>query len=156
MKFRISKDERSNAGKLLDVNTNNVHQYENGRVAVVGKITGRQAYWEGSLGTSVTFADAETEAWLLTQGINWKTHAAWVDAYNAEKGLNEAAINAEREKRQARAREELAIIQAAQTKFAVAVREGVMQFDGVPQIASVPDQPLRKWVSAWVLVEVSE
>jgi hypothetical protein len=156
MKFRIAKDAKNNAGKLLDVSESNVHQYENGRVSVTGRISGRNAPWEGSLGTSVTFADADTEAWLLTLGINWKAHGAWVDAYNEEKGKNEAEINAARERSRARAREELAIIQAAQTKFAVAVREGVMQFDGTPQIASVPNFPLRKWVSAWVLVEVSE
>jgi len=152
MKFRISKDERSNAGKLLDVT--HVVQFENGRVSVPGRISGRQATWEGSLGTSVTFADAEAEAWLLAQNINWKAHAAWLDITRAEREARAAKERADRERRQAEARKELAIIQAAQVKYATVVEHGMMTFDGTPQIASVPGEDGRKWVSAWVLVEV--
>jgi len=152
MKFRIANDAKNNAGKLLD--SVSVHQHENGRVSVTGRINGRQAPWEGSLGTSVIFADAEAEAWLLDQNIDWIRHGRWLDEQRTKLEEEQRIIDADRAKRHARAREELAIIQAAQTKFAVAVREGVMQFDGVPQIASVPGEAGRKWVSAWVLVEV--
>ena len=154
MKFRIAKDSKHNAGKLLEVTS--VHQFENGRVSVPGRINGRQATWEGSLGTSVNFADAEAEAWLLKQNIDWKKHSAWLDRMRAEDEANQAEVRAAREKRQAAARAELAIIDAAQRKFAIAVREGVMMFEGTPQIASVPGEDSRKWVQAWVLVEVPQ
>jgi len=152
MKFRISKDAKSNAGRILDVKS--VHQFENGRVGVTGRISGRMAHWEGSLGSTVNFDDAEAEAWLLTQGIDWKKHGAWLDTVNELQKQEEARQQADREKRQARAFEEMAIVRAAEAKFEVAVREGVMMFDPVPQIATVPNYPGRKWVQAWVLVEV--
>jgi hypothetical protein len=153
MKFRISRDAKSNAGKLLDALS--VHQFENGRVAVIGRINGRQATWEGSLGDSVTFVDAEAEEWLLHQNIDWIRHGAWLDRVRAEREEQAAKEKADRERRQADARKELAIIQAAQIKYATAVEHGYMTFDGTPQIASIPGEDGRKWVQAWVLVEVS-
>jgi hypothetical protein len=152
MKFRINKDAKNNASRLLD--SVNVHQYENGRVSVTGRISGRQAPWEGSLGTSVVFDDLEAEAWLLTQNIDWIRYGRWLDAARAEQAQRDAQAEEDRKRRQESTRQEMAIVRAAEQKFAVAVREGVMQFDPLPQIASVPGEDGRKWVQAWVLVEV--
>lgn len=152
MKFRISVDARSNAGKLVEVEKG-VHQYENGRVSITGYIKGRTAGWSGSLGTDVMPADEETRIWIAShEKIDQAAHARWLAEEEAQLLEQQAQRQADTARRRAEQAKDLRIIDKAQRDHAAEVKRGVMLFDGLPQIAKNTGEPGTYWVQAWVLV----
>jgi hypothetical protein len=150
MKFRINTKAKSNAGKLVEVERN-VFQWPNGRVEIVGIINGRQAYWSGSLGTDVTPANAETQAWLEAQTFDRAAYTKWLDEQLKAREIEDMNRRVEIARRQAQQAKELRIIEKARQRYAAAVNLGEMQFDGLPQIAN---DSVRGgyWVQTWVYV----